>query len=440
MTAQPPALTGKSPASATSSSGSLHRSPGITAIYNELKSSKRNSILDLGSASRDNFQFFSTLSCHIHFEGIDGFLADCGEAWASGEALRTALNDYLSTFDNAKQFDIILAWDIFNYLDRDTLHWLMSRLNQHCHANTLLHMIKYVGRNLPAMPRQYQILDQYRIKTASSRVLCSRPFANIDTTATLKSMPGYVMEQTFIQHDGMAQDITEHVLRYQPESRDCKRQIASAELSMAADVLPQHTQPHRSYALEQICTYLRKLPNPTVLNLGPKATHSGDFFLDYADKVYVEDIAQSLFNTPGEGEAPLRQHVLQYPPDVTFDVIIAWDLLTFCSRAQLAAIYQRLKPHFRPNTQIFALFYTGTTRPERPQKCYVIDDKNIELLPTPRRRIEGEDLSTVAMLKIFSDFQLTNTYILRPGMQRGIYEYVFKAAAALRPVVPSSKT
>src|SRR5690606_3573877 len=100
----------------------------------ELKLSKRNNILDLGSSSAASFQFFSRLSCHIHFEGVDSFLADCGEAWASGEALRESLDDYLSEFADGKKFDIILTWDIFNYLDRETLQWLVARLNQHSHV------------------------------------------------------------------------------------------------------------------------------------------------------------------------------------------------------------------------------------------------------------------------------------------------------------------
>ena len=137
----------------------IHRSPGITAIYNELKSSTHNSVLDLGSASAASFQFFSRLSCHIHFESIDNFFAECGEAWVSGETLRAGLDEYLSAFSDTKQFDVILAWDIFNYLDRDTLQWLIARLNHHCRPNTLLHSIKLSA----ATCRRYRVIFKYSI-------------------------------------------------------------------------------------------------------------------------------------------------------------------------------------------------------------------------------------------------------------------------------------
>lgn len=408
----------------------IHRSPGITAIYNELKSSRRNNILDLGSSSGKSFEFFSTLSCHIHFEGVDAFLAESSDAWMSGAALRAGLDDYLSEFGEGKKFDIILAWDILNYLDRETLHWLVVRLNRYCHANTLLHCLKYVGRNLSASPRHYQIIDQYSIKMSDPGTLCSRPFPSLDTNTTLKSMPGYSMEHTFMQQEGMAPDVSEHVLRYRPDEKTSKRQMASAELSRATELLPHAALPHRSYALENICAGLRGLQNATVLDLGSKATHSGDFLLEYAEKVYVEDILPSLVATGAAGEAShIRQHALRYQADVKFDVILAWDLFNFCTRAQLAAIHQKLEPHLHSETKIFAFFYNGAELPDRPQKCYVLDEKNIALLPAPGRKAAGEDLTAVALLKVFHEFHLANTYILRPGMHRGVYEYIFQSSA-----------
>jgi hypothetical protein len=412
----------------------IHRSPGITAIYNELKFSTRNNVLDLGSSSHSSFQFFSQLSCHIHFETLDAFLADGGEVCASAESLQAGLSEYLSTFPQDKKFDIILAWDIFNYLDGETLRWLVTRLNQHCRANTLLHTIKYVGRKLPAAPRHYQILDQYHVKISCDNLLCSRPFANIDTNKTLKSMPDYVVEQTFMRHEGMAQDITEHVLRYQSDKKNSRRQQASAELSVANRELPQHTVMHRSYGLEQICAHLRNLPAAKVLTIGSKATHSGDFFLEYAEQVYVEDLVPSLISASDarEGELHVRQHALNYAADIRFDVILAWDLFNFCSLAQLATVVEKLRPHLHDSTHIFAFFYPGKEKPERPQKCYLLDERNIALLPSPKAPTSGEDLTAVAVLKILGNFHLANTHILRPGMHGGIYEYIFTAGAGIK--------
>lgn len=406
----------------------VYRSPGITAIYNELKSSTRNTILDLGSSSAASFQFFSQLSSQIHFEGIDSILHESGADYMTGDNLRATLENYLSTFASDKKFDVILAWDIFNYLDPATLNWLIKRLNQHCRANTLVHCIKYVGRHMPVAPRHYQLLDKYHINVQADAKDSARRFATMDTSTLLKNMPDYLVDHTYMRHEGMPQDITELVLRFQADKKDNKRQLASAELARTSDELPQHTLAHRSYAIEQICAHLRSLPKATVLNLGAKATHSNDFFLAHAEQVFAEDLVYSLVapTSPDDTASALRQHALNYSPEIKFDVILAWDLFNHCSSVQLAAIHKKLLPHLHDNTKIFAFFYAGAHKPQWPQKCFVIDEQNVALVPAPKRTVAKEDISAVGWLKIFREFKMSSTFIFRPGMLQGICEYIFQ--------------
>lgn len=414
----------------------VHRSPGIIAIYNEVKLSRRNRVLDLGSSSGASFNFFAQLSCHIHFESIDGFLRERPELMASASELQAGLDAYFSRFDSHNKFDIILAWDIFNYLDGDSLRWLIARLNDHCHPNTLLHAVKYLGRRIPAAPRHFQILDQYRINISGTELSCSRPFPALDTAQQLKQMPGYVMEHTFMQQPGMEQQLAEQVLRYQPEGKDHRRQFSSAELSHGGSLLMQQTLAHRSYGLEQVCAKLRTTPGAKVLDLGSRATRTSDFFLEHAEEVYSEDILPALMpNVRGRADAALlRLHALNFDPQLRFDLVLAWDVFNFCSKEQLEAIFQKLRPHLTEDASIFAFFYAGSEKPERSQKCYLLDDKNIALVPAPKRRAATEDLTAVAVLRMLGNFHLANTYILRPGMQGGLYEYIFQAGQPPHPV------
>lgn len=354
---------------------------------------------------------------------MDDFIKD--EMGKPNQNLLSSLDDYLSHFSEKKQFDVILAWDIFNYFDRHTLEWLVNRLHHHCRPDTLLHMVKYIGRNIPASPRHYQILNQYQVKITSNELWCSRPFPPMDTTSLLKAMPGYSMEHTYLQQSGMTQDITEQVLRYQPEGKTNKRREASAELPIHSGI-SSTLEDHRSYGLENLCAYLNTIKHASVLDLGSKVTRSGDFLHHYAEHVYVEDLAPSLIASSNPDEPVIRQHALRYEDSIKFDVIFAWDLFSYCSRTQLELVYQKLLPHIHHHTKIFAFFYTGAELPARPQKCYIIDEKNISLVPAPRHKNSGNELSASALLKVFERFSLANTYILRPGMHRGIYEYVFQ--------------
>src|SRR5690606_41282598 len=179
------------------------------------------------------------------------------------------------------------------------------------------------------------------------------------------------------------------------------------------------TEAHRSYGLEKICAHLRTVKNAAVLNLGSKATHSGDFFLDYADQVYVEDIIPSLIEPSVTSEIQIRQHALNYKSDIKFDVVLAWDLFNFCSHAHLVAIYEKLHPHLHSDTHIFTFFYAGREKPARPQKCYVLDDKNIALVPLPTHNVLEPELTAGGVVNVFAEFDLANTYTFWGRMHGG---------------------
>jgi hypothetical protein len=430
-------------ASALKSEDIIHRSPGLTAIYNEIKASKRNKILDLGSASTSSLSFFSRKSCHIHFENMNEFLVDYSDSRRLGKNIRDALEEYLHSFSENEKFDVVLTWDIFNYLDKDTFYWLINRLNTYSHADTLLHMIKYIGKDIPSSPCYFQILDHYQVKISQPGIFSKRAFPTLDSAHMLRGLSQYAIEDIYLQHNGMAHDITEQVLRYQPVKKHIKKSLASSEL-YKTDLVPSNSgvhnssgvgadgleAVHRSYGLENICTYLSGLQHANLLDLGSRITRSSDFFHEYAENVYVEDLVPSLIKPSSSNEPPkvlVRQHALRYGKDIKFDVILAWDIFNFCSREQLAFIYEKIKPHVHVGTKLVCFFYKSSELPEKPRKYYILDNKHIALVPSAKRSEAKEDFSSIALLKIFQHFQLEHPHILQPGMHPGLYEYVFCA-------------
>src|SRR5687767_11639374 len=88
-----------------------HRSPGLTAIYNEIKVSRFNRVLDLGASSAKSFNFFRELSCKIRFANLIECVVDERSNPRVGDDLVRGLAAYLDEFPGEEQFDVILAWD-----------------------------------------------------------------------------------------------------------------------------------------------------------------------------------------------------------------------------------------------------------------------------------------------------------------------------------------
>lgn len=402
-----------------------HRSPGLTAIFNELKHSNRNRVLDLGSSSARNFTFFSQLSCNIHFESLDDLLGGLPPEEASGDLLIAHLENYLTNFSASERFDVILTWDIFNYLDLEGIHWLVTRLNKFCHSNTLMHAIKYVGTQVPASPQNFHILDQYQVQVVTNPA-AARRLENYSTVHLLRHMPHYYLENSYLNYSGMIPSLAEHVFRYLPERKAHTQKKASDELSQDSspyqlDSKTPSSSRHQSAAMYSLCGHVENLKNGNILDLGLKNRNNYEFWIERAEGFYAENLYAQLIE---QKSAALKPHHLNFSRDLTFDVILAWDIFNYLSLEQIKAVFQKLRVHSSSGTRIHAILYCGREIPVQPQKFYLSSEHELAVTPNPKRLTE-HSLTLSSLLKALQDYSLLESYVYRPGMQRGIYEYIF---------------
>lgn len=407
-----------------------HRSPGVTAMYNELRVSAENHVLDLGLSSGASFNFFTQLSCKIHFENINEFFADNDTDTLSGDELIAKLDDYLTPLDPDMRFDAILTWDLFNFLDLKTIGWLIQRLSQYCQPNTLLHIMKCVSANMPAKPRHCQIIDQYRIniKQSSQQTARIRPYHG--TALLLRHMPNFYMENSYLNFEGMVPGLGEQLMRFQPEKKQVVRRQASDELAQGANYISRKRnadgQTHKSYALPILLNKFNASNCANVLDLGLKNRNNYDFLYSQTKGVFAENIFQEIQVQIKSGQTPeLKNHMLNFPEGTKFDVILVWDILNFLPTEFLTAVFNKLAPFTHEATLLHTILYSGKETPSQPQQFQIVDADNIEIYPSDKQP-GFSPLTSTRLLKTIGNFKLSDTFVFRPGMQRGIYEYLFQ--------------
>lgn len=415
--------------SVSSASTQQHRSPGITAIYNELKASRDHRVLDLGPSSARNFNFFTQLSCMIRFENLNECLAD-GARPLEGQALQSALDDFLNPFQQEEKFDAVLTWDLFNYLDEATITWLMAKLTPFCRANALLHMIKYVGTTIPRSPRIFQILDPHHVSLQQTGESAQRRHTCHETARLLRLMPAFYIENSYMNYEGMVPGLVEQVLRFQPEKALGARRLASDELAQDDHQLArqksQTRQAHISSALPVLLQPNVEGRAPTILDLGLKNKHNRDQLYSLTQNLYAENLHQELqIQSKQQAEPVLKQHMLNFPPTLKFDVILTWDILNFLPSHLIEEVFARLAPHTHDRTRLHTVVYSGRETPAEPQQFQMRNFSELEIYPAERRS-GFAPLTSTRLLKAMKCFRLEETYVFRTGMQRGIYEYLFQ--------------
>jgi hypothetical protein len=182
-------------------------------------------VLDLGPASRDNLEFFGRRGVRLT---VADLYRGCGHQRRSKELLSKLLR-----YQRSDRFDLVLAWDVLNYLKREELGALVESLGDHLSSGTLLHAFIVTARDMAPEP------ITYRIEDGETLVPVSKPGRSVSPRYVepelLRSMPGMTVEHRFQLRNGMA----EYVFTYRPRPRAAEPfqpSAASAEWTSSTSI------------------------------------------------------------------------------------------------------------------------------------------------------------------------------------------------------------
>lgn len=413
----------------------IHRSPALTAVYNEIRNSDRNRVLDLGPMSQGCFQLFSELSCKIQVENIAGAIR---EHLAHNSAIAAFdISQSLVAYPSEEKFDAILAWDLLNYLTLEQVQQLFEHLKPYCKPNTLVYLLRYVEKKIPAKPRDILVKDKYLLEL-SSEELVAREMPIYSTLQLLSAMPGYFMQDTLMGQMGMLPGVTEHVMRFTP-SYESKHLISKSEASRShakESLHPQLTRKHHSPAVAEVMSLLHSSRELVVLDLGSSANRPEDAIVKTSESYYRVDLFSLIERSRAKNEDLLNLSVFSYELSRKFDVILAWDLFSYCTTKQLVQFDAMLAQLSHQNTFLLSFMYTGRNRPERPSRFEVAEGNHVLITPNAPNVAASETLTGVSLMRLLQAFNMDKTYAYRAGMDREIIEYIFasKSDASAQPL------
>ncbi|UCF39132.1 MAG: methyltransferase domain-containing protein [Acidobacteriota bacterium] len=138
----------------------VHRSLALNILFHQFRESQHYRILDLGRAFGQNVDFFSQFSCKLHIEDLYDSLSSFDYFSPSDGFSYETVYSYLLPFFKNAPFDIILAWDLFNHLDRNEFKHLILHLGQYSKKGTMLFTLISMEKHIPEKPVQFKIVDE----------------------------------------------------------------------------------------------------------------------------------------------------------------------------------------------------------------------------------------------------------------------------------------
>lgn len=175
--------------------------PLFKALIERIDAERRVVVLDLGAAHSSTLELFERFRCRIEIvdarNDIDA-LNGVGEPRDLEAAVAALLPEA-----GADPLDIVLCWDLLNYLDRRALAALMAALAPRTRPGGLAHaLIVYLESRMPTRPGDYVPLEDFRLRNLGQS-LADRAAPRYSPEDLKLCMPGFAIERGRLLGNGM---------------------------------------------------------------------------------------------------------------------------------------------------------------------------------------------------------------------------------------------
>jgi SAM-dependent methyltransferase len=177
----------------------------LPSLLQSLAPPPKRTVLDLGPASGANVDQLAAAAKHHCKLFIANFFEDLVEAGPAARRDRKSFDAVcrrLLDFPRETRFDLVLAWDLFNYLDLEEIEVLASHLARYCRPGGYLMAMVSIYQQIPDRPFRFSIRggDQLRYE-ALSRGLREAPRHN--EGELVRCMKGFHVERAMLLRNGV---------------------------------------------------------------------------------------------------------------------------------------------------------------------------------------------------------------------------------------------
>jgi len=181
----------------------VHRSLALAALFDAIRRRKMT-VLDLGSTVGSNVEFLSQFGCKLFIEDL--YTAHSTRV-PSGEGGDLAgpqfFADFLSLPEDTR-FDVILAWDLFDYLQRKELAAFSEQLRAFTNRGALIFALISYNKTIPAQPYRFRIHDEQTLDY-ERRTAAERPSPRLAPAEVTNLLKGFRVDRSFLLKHGISE-------------------------------------------------------------------------------------------------------------------------------------------------------------------------------------------------------------------------------------------
>jgi methyltransferase family protein len=178
----------------------VHRSLAFAALCEEIRRRKLT-VLDLGSAVGSNVEFLSQYGCKLFIEDLYAALSARTPADGGDLASSSFFGEFLSVPEDTR-FDVVLAWDLFDYLQRKELAAFAEQLRNYTNRGALIFALISYHKTIPAQPYRFRIKDDQHL-IYERRTGVERPSPRLAPAEVTNLLKGFRVDRSFLLKHGI---------------------------------------------------------------------------------------------------------------------------------------------------------------------------------------------------------------------------------------------
>lgn len=172
------------------------------SIWDKFATKAKPRIFDLGEAQPDSFNFYSEHSCYLTIS--DSIQSLINIHWPEDDSPNIAITkkiEQIIPFSNI-QYDLILAWDSFNYIHPKVMPFLHNHLLKFCTNNTIIHGFSFTSEYYPKQTGVFKILgaDKIHHSVKDENIMRHTP---LTPHAINKVMPNFKYARSVLMRSGL---------------------------------------------------------------------------------------------------------------------------------------------------------------------------------------------------------------------------------------------
>ena len=178
----------------------VHSAPGFGVAIGSLDTISRCKVLDLGSACPENLEFLADFASYVQIIDWCGGGSPNYEIEASGFERLNTVQTLLAK--HRKSFDLVLLWDLLNYLPNDRARRTIRSVAELCLPGARVHAIVYAAETMPELPNRYRVVAADKL-AYEPQTWELRGAPRLPPAAVEKLLEGFEVEHSFVLQHGV---------------------------------------------------------------------------------------------------------------------------------------------------------------------------------------------------------------------------------------------